>query len=145
MEKNTIVGDFDWTALKVLLVDADDQSRAAIRGMLSQLEITQIFESQTGGDALNFIASGFGELDLVIADWAKAKDGVDGLELLDQARFIGSGLPFLIVTEKRDERSVNYARDEGVTYYIGKPYTLKEMTRKLRAIVLQEVPRLKRV
>lgn len=139
------MGDFDWTAVKVLLVDGDDQSRAAIRGMLSQLGITQVFESHTAGDALNFIASGYGELDLVIADWARTSDGVDGVELLDQARFVGSGLPFLIVTDKRDEISVNYAKDEGVTYYIGKPYTIKEMTRKLKAMVLKEIPRLQTV
>ncbi|MGH1398867.1 MAG: hypothetical protein ACRBCT_06600, partial [Alphaproteobacteria bacterium] len=61
----------DWSAVKILLVDGGDQSRGTIRSMLSQLEITQVFESHTAGDALNFIASGFGEIDLVIADWAK--------------------------------------------------------------------------
>ncbi len=126
-------------------MDGDDQSRGTIRAMLAQLEITQVFESHTAGDALNFIASGFGEIDLVIADWAKSTDGVNGLELMDQARFIGSGLPFLIVTEKRDKRSVDYARDEGVTYYIGKPYTLKEMERKLGVMVSKEVLRVKTI
>ncbi|MCC6597629.1 MAG: response regulator [Alphaproteobacteria bacterium] len=118
--------------LKVLLVDDQVESRVMLRNMLWEMEVTQIFESPNGREALKFLDSAFDFVNLVICDWNMPE--MSGVELLRQLRTVDSTLPFLMVTGRSDMESVVEAKSSGVTGYIKKPFSIKELETKLRIL-----------
>lgn len=119
--------------LKILLVEDQNEARAMLRNMLTELGITQIFESQNGREALGFIDSAFDFVDLIICDWNMPK--MNGVELLRQLRTVDASIPFLMVTGRSDLESVVEAKSSGVTGYISKPFSPVQLEAKLRIIL----------
>jgi len=118
--------------LKILIVEDQQDARAMLRNMLSELGITQIFESSDGREALRFMDSAFDFVNLVICDWNMP--GLTGVEFLRQLRTVDADVPFLMVTGRSDMNSVVEAKAAGVTGYIRKPFSLRELEAKLRII-----------
>jgi len=58
-----------------------------------------------------------------------------GVELLRQLRTIDPSLPFLMITGRSDVDSVMEAKSSGVTAYIRKPFSSKQLEAKLRIIL----------
>jgi len=52
-------------------------------------------------------------------------------DLLKQIRSADPDIPFLMVTGRADQESVMEAKIDGVSAYIAKPYSVKELERKL--------------
>jgi two-component system chemotaxis response regulator CheY len=119
--------------LKVLIVEDQAEARAMLRNMLAELGITQIFEAPDGREAMNFIDSAFDFINLIICDWNMP--GMSGVELLRQLRTVDPSLPFLMVTGRSDMESVVEAKSSGVTAYIRKPFSPKQLEAKLRIIL----------
>lgn len=119
--------------LKVLLVEDQVEARAIMRNMLGELGISQIFEAPDGREALNFIDSAFDFIDMVVCDWNMPK--MSGVELLRQLRAVYPDMPFLMVTGRGDLESVVEAKSSGVTGYIRKPFSSKQLEAKLRIIL----------
>lgn len=118
--------------MRVLLVEDQGDTRAMIRNMLTELGITQVFESSNGTQALQFMDTAFDFIDLVVCDWNMP--GMTGVELLRQLRSVDPGFPFLMVTGRSDHRSVVEAKSSGVTAYIAKPFSTTQLEAKLRVI-----------
>ena len=118
---------------RVLLVDDQSEARALTRNMLLELGVTQIFEASDGREALNFIDSAFDFVDLVLCDWNMPK--MSGVELLRQIRTVDPDMPFLMITVLGDMDSVVDAKASGVTGYIRKPFSPKQLEAKLRIIM----------
>ena len=119
--------------LKILLVEDEEEARSMMREMLSDLGVTQIFEAADGREALGFLDSAFDFIDLLICDWNMP--GMSGVELLRQLRSVDPSMPFLMVTGRDDMESVMEAKTSGVTAYIRKPFTPKELEAKLRIMM----------
>jgi DNA-binding response OmpR family regulator len=122
--------------LKILIVEDQQEARAMLRNMLAELGVTQIFEAPDGREALNFIDSAFDFINLIICDWNMPK--MSGVELLRQLRTVDPGMPFLMITGRGDLDSVVEAKTSGVTGYIRKPFSHKQLEAKLR-IILQRM------
>lgn len=118
--------------LKVLVVDDQLEVRSMIRGMLSELGITQIFEASDGKEAMVFTDNALDMIDVVICDWNMPK--LSGLELLRQMRSVEPDIPFLMITGRSDVDSVSQAKASGVTAYIRKPFSPAHLEIKLRVI-----------
>jgi len=116
--------------LKVLIVEDQAEARAMIRNMLAELGITQIFEASDGREALTFIDSAFDFVDIIICDWNMPS--MSGVELLRQLRTVDPMMPFLMVTGRSDIESVVEAKSSGVTAYVRKPFSPKQLEAKLR-------------
>ncbi len=121
------------TELKVLVVEDQQDARAMMRNMLSELGITQIFEAGDGREALRFMDSAFDFVNLVICDWNMP--GLTGVEFLRQLRSVDAETPFLMVTGRKDMESVVEAKTAGVSGYISKPFSPKQLEAKLRIII----------
>ena len=119
--------------LKVLIVEDQSDARAMLRNMLAELGVTQIFEASDGREALRFMDSAFDFVNLVICDWNMP--GLTGVEFLRQLRSVDASIPFLMVTGRSDMDSVMEAKSAGVTGYIRKPFSPKQLEAKLRIIM----------
>jgi two-component system chemotaxis response regulator CheY len=118
--------------LKILVVDDQADMRAMVRGMLSEMGITQIFEASDGREALTFADAAIDMIDVVICDWNMPK--LTGIDLLRQMRSVMPDLPFLMLTGRGDLGSVAEAKSSGVTAYIRKPFSPANLEIKLRVI-----------
>lgn len=119
--------------LKILLVEDQAEARAMLRNMLMELGITQIFEASNGREALSFLDSAFDFIDVVVCDWNMPS--MTGVEVLRQLRSVDPAMPFLMVTGRSDIESVSEAKSCGVTAYIRKPFSPKQLEAKLRIIM----------
>ncbi len=118
--------------LKVLVVDDQPDARAMIRNMMAEIGITQIFEASDGRQALAFIDAAFDFTDMIVCDWNMPN--MTGVELLRQIRSVDPSIPFLMVTGRGDMDSVVEAKGSGVTAYIVKPFSPKQLEAKLRIV-----------
>lgn len=118
--------------LKILVVDDQLEVRSMLRGMLTDLGITQIFEAADGKEAMMFTDNAMDMIDVVICDWNMPK--MTGIELLRQMRSVYPAVPFLMVTGRSDVDSVSQAKANGVTAYIRKPFSPAHLEIKLRVI-----------
>lgn len=119
-------------ALKILVVDDQQEVRSMIRGMLTELGITQIFEASDGKEAMVFTDNAMDMIDVVICDWNMPK--VTGIDLLRQMRSVDPEMPFLMITGRSDIEFVSQAKASGVTAYIRKPFSPAHLEIKLRVI-----------
>ena len=118
--------------LKILVVDDQSDMRSMVRGMLSEMGITQIFDASDGREALTFADAAIDMIDIVICDWNMPK--LTGIELLRQMRSVMPKIPFLMLTGRGDLDSVAEAKASGVTAYIRKPFSPANLEIKLRVI-----------
>lgn len=119
--------------LKVLIVEDEAEVREMLRNMLAELGVGQVTETADGTEAMTFIDSAFDFINLVICDWNMP--GMSGVDLLRQIRTADPSLPFLMVTGRGDKDSVVEAKLSGVTAYIHKPFSSKQLEAKLRIIL----------
>ncbi len=118
--------------LKILVVEDQPDARAMVRGMLSEMGITQIFEASDGREAMTFTDTAMDMIDVVICDWNMPK--MTGIDLLRQMRTVMPDVPFLMLTGRGDIDSVAEAKSCGVTAYIRKPFSPANLEIKLRVI-----------
>ena len=123
----------NFSDLKVLVVDDQDEVRAMVHNMLVELGINQVYESMNGREALDFLGSGFADVDVIICDWNMPK--MSGVELLRQLRTTHPDMPFLMITGRSDINSVVEAKSSGVTAYVSKPFTPQQLEAKLYIIL----------
>jgi two-component system chemotaxis response regulator CheY len=119
--------------MKILLVEDQAEARAMMRNMLLEMGVNQIFEAPDGREALKFIDNAFDFIDLIICDWNMP--AMSGVELLRQLRTVDPSMPFLMVTGRTDLESVIEAKSSGVTAYIRKPFSPKQLEAKLKIII----------
>lgn len=118
--------------MKILVVDDQADARAMVRGMLTELGITQVFEASDGKEAMSFTDAAMDMIDVVICDWNMPK--MTGIDLLRQMRTVMPDMPFLMLTGRGDLDSVSEAKACGVTAYIRKPFSPANLEIKLRVI-----------
>lgn len=117
--------------LKILLVEDDLNTRSTIRAMLAEIGIHQVFEATNGHEADQFIEIEAADIDMVISDWNMPEK--TGLDLLLNLRIAKPNMPFIMVTGRADSNSVHDAVTAGVTSYIRKPFSIKELESKITA------------
>lgn len=117
--------------IKVLLVDDDRNVILTVKAMLKDMGITHIFEAGDGKDALDFMDTGERDSspDLILCDWNMPKK--TGFEFLREVRQAYPSIPFLMITARADESSVQDAMRAGVSDYLRKPFSLEELRRKV--------------
>ncbi len=119
--------------LKVLIVEDQQDARAMMRNMLGEMGVTQIFEAGDGREAMRFMDSAFDFVNIVICDWNMP--ALSGMDFLRQLRSVDPVIPFLMVTGRSDMNSVVEAKSAGVSAYISKPFSSKQLEAKLRILL----------
>ena len=124
--------DIPVDALRVLVVEDSFEAMNLVKGMLADLGIHEVYTAKNGMEALDFLGSCDDLIDVVVCDWNMPR--MTGIELLRQLRTVDPDMPFVMVTGAADQRSVIEAKGSGVTAYLVKPYSAKELTKKLALV-----------
>ena len=117
----------------ILLVEDSAEVRRTVRAMLTEMKITQVHEAENGKDALSYVDELMEGIDLIICDWNMPHK--TGIELLKEVRQTQPNLPFLMITARSDQESVEAAIDSKVTGYIRKPFSYDELQSKVMKIL----------
>src|SRR5215471_17920675 len=72
------------------------------------------------------------EYDMVILDWVLP--GLTGVDLCRQYRAEGGTTPILMLTGKREVDEIECGLDSGADAYLTKPFHVKELSARLRAL-----------
>ncbi len=117
----------------VLIVDDFSIMRGIIRRMLlKEFGTNNIFEAEDGITAWQILSSE--KIDLVLCDWNMPN--MTGLDLLEKVRSHKdfSKVPFIMITAEGKKENVIEATKKGVSGYIIKPFTAKDLRKKLSPI-----------
>jgi len=128
-EQMSYSSESDLSEFVVLAVEDQSQARKVLQMSLKELGVNQVFTADDGQEALNFLGTCGELINIVICDWNMPK--LTGIDLLKQIRSADPDIPFLMVTGRADQESVMEAKIDGVSAYIAKPYSVKELERKL--------------
>lgn len=115
---------------KVLLVEDDVELQDTIREWL-QHEYHMVDAVQSGQDALALLESY--KYDLLLLDW-EIPD-IKGPELCRRYRANGGTAPVLFVTARKELIDKEIGFDVGADDYIVKPFHLKELSMRIRALL----------
>ena len=120
------------STLKILLADADEDSRIALEQDLEQERSLEVIGSTGDGmDAIKLIEKT--DLDIIIMDLVLA--GVDGLEVLEQMSQMERKRPMVIVYSAYIRGSVTLqAAEYGADYFIMKPCSSQLVAERIRQL-----------
>lgn len=122
-----------WNELTVLVVDDSKTARHVICGMLRDMGVTRILEASDGAEAMQFTKTVSDAANLVLCDWDMPN--MNGLEFLKQMHAIAPKQCFLMVTTRKDMKSVTEARKAGASGYILKPFALPDLQEKITTLL----------
>jgi len=117
--------------VKFLIVDDSAVARKAIRRVLEmQLGVQKIFEAENGEHAIEILHKE--QVEFIISDWEMP--GMNGEEFLYEVRNSRKwkDLPFIMATIHGDRDHVITAIQNGVSNYVVKPFSAKELEEKIR-------------
>src|SRR3712207_1967982 len=121
-------------ALRLLVVEDDDHIRTALRWALED-EGYDVAEAGSGEEALQSVA--VSPPDLMIVDlMLGAMDGVDVIRHVRR----GLDLPIIVVSARADTSDIETALDAGADDYVTKPFAVKEINARLRALRRRVAP-----
>jgi DNA-binding response OmpR family regulator len=115
---------------KILLVeDEHDLAEAIVDWLADEYHVVEVAED--GSDVLpRFAATGY---DLAILDIMLP--GVDGLTICRRLRESGASIPILMLTAKKSIESKEAGLDAGADDYLTKPFQLRELSARVRALL----------
>jgi two-component system, OmpR family, response regulator len=122
------------SSLRLLVIEDDSASRSAIAKALRESRHT-VFEAADGVAGLEIAATE--PLDAVVLDLMLPR--MDGIRLLTKLRQ-SNRVPVIIVSARQTEDDRVEALDLGADDYLTKPFTVRELLARLRAVVRRTDP-----
>lgn len=117
--------------ITLLLVEDDARIRSALRMALVDLGY-RVLEATTGEQALQLLAGGDPEPDVVLLDLLLP--GMDGLHVCAAIREHGD-LPIIMVTARTSSQEVIAGLEVGADDYVTKPVDAAELAARIRALL----------
>jgi len=119
----------------ILIADDD----AGMLQMVSQYLTSEGYRVLHASDGPSALALAQAErLDLAILDWMMP--GMSGLDVCRSLRRDGSRLPVIMLTARSEEPDKLLGLELGADDYITKPFSLREMTARMRAVLRRTAP-----
>ncbi|NEK59016.1 response regulator transcription factor [Geodermatophilus sabuli] len=115
-------------ALRLLVVEDDDPIRTALRWALED-EGYDVAEAASGEEALAQVA--VATPDLMVVDLMLGS--MDGFAVIREVRR-DHALPIIVVSARADTHDIVAALEAGADDYVTKPFEVKEITARLRAL-----------
>src|SRR5260221_6065361 len=138
------MADYNYSSLRVLIVDDSDLMRQVLRGLLEIVGIRRFAAASDANSALNQVIQF--QPDLIISDWNMPP--TSGLDLVRRIRtdpqIPNPFVPIIMVTGYTEEHRVMEARDGGVTEFLAKPVTAAALFDRVRAVVDDRRDRVRR-
>lgn len=126
-----------------MLVDDSLYMRRIVRSLLNGFGVREIVEAEDGASALEVFNQQ--PTDLIITDWVMPV--FDGLELTTAIRNADSSpnpyTPIIMITGHSERSRVMNARDTGVTEFLCKPISAKQLYLRIQSSILHPRPFIK--
>jgi len=119
--------------MRVLLVEDDPSIAGALCEGLPRYGFT-VDHVTTGAEAL----AGFGDAELVLLDLGLPD--ADGIDICRRIRVV-SEVPLIIITARSDEIERVVGLELGADDYVSKPFGLRELVARMRAVTRRTAPR----
>ncbi|GAA6755693.1 transcriptional regulator [Thermus sp. 2.9] len=117
--------------VRILLVEDDPQVGELVKRFLEKEGLSVVW-ARAGREALREAFEGE-KPDLVVLD--RGLPDMEGLEVLKALRDLDPLLPVLLLTGRADEDSRVEGLLEGADDYLGKPFSLKELLARIKALL----------
>lgn len=125
--------------VKVLIVEDMQPMLSLTKSLLSIFGFKELIGATSGEEAFELCVKN--DPDVIITDWLMQP--MDGLELIKKIRTEPSSpnpyVPIILMTGYSDKLRVEHARDSGVTEFLVKPYTARDLYARIVQII--EKPR----
>ena len=121
--------------VKVLVVDDEPSVRSALQRALA-LERYEVQLAEDGQQALDILAEGV--VDAIVLDVTMPR--IDGLEVCRRLRAAGDRTPVLMLTARDAIDDRVDGLDAGADDYLVKPFALRELNARLRALLRRVEP-----
>lgn len=125
--------------IKILVVEDMFPMLTLIKSLLNIFGFKKIFSARNGEAGYKLYLKE--EPDLIITDWHM--EPMDGLEMINKIRTDKNSpnpyVPIIVMTGYSSRKRVETARDNGMTEFLMKPYTAKDLYNKI--VQLIEKPR----
>ncbi len=115
--------------LRVLLVEDSLPVQRMIRGLLKDIGVGDVLTVGDGEKALALVDDEDTRVGLIIFDCHMPK--LNGLNLLRALRDRGQNIPFLMISSDVSKETVSAAVAAGVSAYVRKPFSQKEITDRI--------------
>ena len=117
--------------MKVLITDDSSTIRMMLKGLLKQLQITEVIEAPDGKDALVKVSQNIPDLMLLDIHMPNM-DGLSCLaELKKRPEF--ANIPVIIISSDTVQEQLDKARDLGAHAFIKKPFRLEGLREAIAA------------
>ncbi len=117
----------------ILLIDDEELTQELIKHMLNEMGCGDIALFSGSAKALKKLQQNPDYFDLVISDWEMPE--MDGLEFLRAFRQFDKDTPVLMVTGNTSRELVMEAIKAGVSDFLGKPFTTKDLLSKVKKLI----------
>jgi CheY-like chemotaxis protein len=121
---------------RVLIIDPQPASARMLAEVLRNFFTCQVWTAPTRAKAIELLQAAMPQLVFV----ELAGPGLDGIELTRQLRrseFACRKVPVIVTTATATAQSILAARDAGAHEFLRKPYTSKDLLRRLEAVALK--------
>lgn len=130
---------YQFDRISVLIVEDNQAMLELLKSLLEAYGVGTVITAENGEDGFRLFCSR--NPDLVIADWMMRP--VDGISLTRRIRNDGKSpnqfVPIVLMTGFSEKRRVFQARDAGITEFLVKPFSARDLYRRLVQII--ESPR----
>lgn len=116
----------------ILVADDDENLRASVRAALERDGLT-VREARDGHEAREALRSDEARPRLVVLDISMPR--VNGLDLLRELRAEGNLVPVIFLTSRDEELDRVLGLELGADDYLPKPFSLRELTARVRAVL----------
>jgi len=137
IEKKSIMGEYGIMMFfakkkKILMVD-DSEIDLDLAEMMLQDRFT-VFPTKSGKEALDFLLR-YDTVDLILLDIIMPE--MDGWETFSRIKDLGhiSNVPIAFLTSLHGADEQSHAKEIGAADYIFKPYTKKDLIKRIKAIL----------
>lgn len=127
----------DLSGLNVMLIDDDAGTRIVLHDLLNELGITKISPMSNAAKALQFLKDYPDWRGLILCDWNMP--GMSGAAFHRSVKQTHVNLPFVMITGRNDEDSVQFAKDSGIYAYLLKPVSLGELEKKITKVAVNHI------
>jgi two-component system chemotaxis response regulator CheY len=121
------------SAMRILIVEDDSTMRALLHSLLLALGARQIGEAPDGERGLAMLNTI--EPDLILTDYSMKP--IDGAEFVKRLRRLPppmAQIPVIMITGHAERQYVEQARDAGVTEFLCKPVTARDLNTRIQEI-----------
>jgi DNA-binding NtrC family response regulator len=117
----------------VLIVDDEPLVRQTLSEWMRKKNF-RVAEAEGGRQAMEMIRTG--DPDIVISD--VVMPGMDGIQLLKEAKAVKADIPFLMISGYPSRSTAVDIMNHGASDYLPKPFTPEELTRRVNRTLLQK-------